>query len=153
MSDEPGRGKFVDQAAEARPSVWRRTAGWIREEILHSLGRPARLEGAIASGQLIPCQIIAPVDTFWTRSVVYWQDWLSLSLSSFHSRPWTIDYRKMHDTEKAGVALRLAWLERAHPRASAVADVLSAAGFPDFGKQLQQLAKGSSGMISGDNVK
>ena len=53
MSDEPGRGKFVDQAAEARPSVWRRTAGWIREEILHSLGRPARLEGAIASGQLI----------------------------------------------------------------------------------------------------
>ncbi|ENE9210189.1 hypothetical protein ABOD94_005216, partial [Citrobacter freundii] len=52
MSVEPGRGKFVDQAAEARPSVWRRTAGWIREEILHSLGRPARLEGAIASGQL-----------------------------------------------------------------------------------------------------
>ena len=76
MSDEPGRGKFVDQAVEAKPSVWRRTAGWIREEILHSLGWPARLEGAIASGQLIPCPIIAPVDTFWTRSVVYWQDWM-----------------------------------------------------------------------------
>ncbi|EAZ5043886.1 hypothetical protein ABKJ49_003430 [Salmonella enterica subsp. enterica serovar Bareilly] len=30
MSDEPGRGKFVDQAAEARPSVWRRTACWLR---------------------------------------------------------------------------------------------------------------------------
>ena len=94
MSDEPGRGKFVDLPTEARPSVWRRTAGWIHEEILHSLGRPARLEGAIASGQLIPCPIIAPVDTFWTRSVVYWQDWMSFSLSSFHSRPWTIDYRK-----------------------------------------------------------
>jgi hypothetical protein len=26
--------------------------------------------------------------------VVYWQDWMSFSLSSFHSRPWTIDYRK-----------------------------------------------------------
>ena len=92
MSDEPGRGKFVDQAAEARPSVWRRTAGWIREEILHSLGRPARLEGAIASGQLISCPIIAPVDTFWTRSVVYWQDWMSFSLSSIHSRPWTMGF-------------------------------------------------------------
>ncbi|EJY1967334.1 hypothetical protein OFV41_004872 [Escherichia coli] len=64
MSDEPGRGKFVDQAAEAKPSVWRRTAGWIREEILHSQRRPARLESAIASGKLIPYPIIAPVDTF-----------------------------------------------------------------------------------------
>lgn len=45
------------------------------------------------------------------------------------------------DTDKSGVALKLVWLERGHPRASAVADVLSAAGFPDFGKQLQQLAK------------
>ncbi|EAM5558106.1 hypothetical protein F9N44_23385 [Salmonella enterica] len=46
-----------------------------------------------------------------------------------------------HDTDKSGVALKLVWLERGHPRASAVANVLSAAGFPDFGKQLQQLAK------------
>ncbi|EBP9549234.1 hypothetical protein ATQ53_24390 [Salmonella enterica] len=61
--------------------------------------------------------------------------------------------RHMHDTDKSGVALKLVWLERGHPRASAVADVLSAAGFPDFGKQLQLLAKGSSGMTSGDNVK
>ncbi|EPR9734490.1 hypothetical protein ACU973_004187 [Enterobacter bugandensis] len=74
--------------------VWCRIAGWIREEILHSLGRPVRLEDAIASGQLIPSPIVSPADTFWTRSVVYWQDWMSSSLSSFHSRPWTIDYRK-----------------------------------------------------------
>ena len=47
----------------------------------------------------------------------------------------------LHDTDKSGVDLKLVWLERCHPRASAVADVLSAAGFPDFGKQLQQLAK------------
>lgn len=67
MSDEPGRGKFVDQAAEARPSVWRRTAGWIREEIHHSQGRPARL-GGDCSGQLIPCPIIPPVDTFMVRN-------------------------------------------------------------------------------------
>ncbi|EBJ8713026.1 hypothetical protein D1C31_26070, partial [Salmonella enterica] len=49
--------------------------------------------------------------------------------------------RYMHDTDKSGVDLKLVWLERGHPRASAVADVLSAAGFPDFGKLLQQLAK------------
>ncbi|ACH73582.1 hypothetical protein FORC89_p040 (plasmid) [Salmonella sp. FORC89] len=42
--------------------------------------------------------------------------------------------RHSYDTEKSGVALSLVWLERGHPRASAVADVLSAAGFPDFGK-------------------
>jgi hypothetical protein len=48
--------------------------------------------------------------------------------------------RHMHDTEKSGLALKLVWLERGHPRASAVADVLSAAGFPDFGKQLTLLA-------------
>lgn len=42
--------------------------------------------------------------------------------------------RNMHDTEKSGVALRLAWLERGHPRASTVADVLSAVDFTDYGK-------------------
>lgn len=56
--------------------------------------------------------------------------------------------RNMHDTEKTGVALRLAWLERAHPRASAVADVLSAAGFPDFGKRLNLLAIQTAETIS-----
>lgn len=56
--------------------------------------------------------------------------------------------RNMHDTEKAGVALRLAWLERGHPRASAVADVLSAAGFPDFGKQLNLLSIQTAETIS-----
>jgi len=56
--------------------------------------------------------------------------------------------RNMHDTEKAGVALRLAWLERGRLRASAVADVLSAAGFPDFGKQLNLLAIQTAEAIS-----
>lgn len=40
--------------------------------------------------------------------------------------------RHMHDTDKSGVALKLVWLERGHPRASTVADVLSAAGFPEI---------------------
>ncbi|EHV6765450.1 hypothetical protein K1I29_004579 [Salmonella enterica subsp. enterica serovar Johannesburg] len=56
--------------------------------------------------------------------------------------------RNMHDTKKAGVGLKLVWLERGHPRASAVADVLSAAGFPDFGKQLTLLAKQSAKTMS-----
>ncbi|EEF6915509.1 hypothetical protein GPP46_004179 [Salmonella enterica] len=62
-------------------------------------------------------------------------------------------WSRRHSPSVFCVALKLVWLEHGHPRASAVADVLSAAGFPDFGKQLRQLAKGSSGMISGDNVK
>ncbi|HEJ7033264.1 TPA: DUF6685 family protein [Serratia marcescens] len=327
MSDDPGRSKFVDLPADARPSFWRSIAGRVYEGIMHSLGRPARLENAIASGQLIPRPLIAPVDTFWTRSVVYWQDWMSSPLPSFHSRPWTIDYRKlgylreleshslavpelqqliskedvphftcditdirgisasksmehdirdidafpilrcrelaepvteeylwknmshrelrldrmrfaeyqwaerrlywlneggshhfgaaryqacrlgiavpltgrlcrysvnarmvsalrqqwhlfaipadellcsfldamnafecpfgnsdlprhMHDADKSGIALKLVWLDRSHPRASAVADVLSAAGFPDFGKQLKLLATQTAETIS-----
>lgn len=72
MSDELGRSKFVELPADARPSFWRSIAGRVYEGILHSLGRPARLENAIASGQLIPCPLIAPIDTFWTRSVVYY---------------------------------------------------------------------------------
>lgn len=52
--------------------------------------------------------------------------------------------KDLHDKKpfiKGKVDLKLVWLERGHPRAGAVADVLSSAGFPDFGKQLQQLAK------------
>lgn len=54
----------------------------------------------------------------------------------------------MHDTDKSGVDLKLVWLERGHPRASAVADVLSAAGFPDFGKQLILLATQTAETLS-----
>lgn len=54
----------------------------------------------------------------------------------------------MHDTEKSGIALKLVWLERGYPRASAVADVLSTAGFPDFGKQLTLLATQTAETIS-----
>ncbi|EAZ1917943.1 hypothetical protein BZD31_25975 [Salmonella enterica] len=48
--------------------------------------------------------------------------------------------RNMHDTKKAGVGLKLVWLERGHPRATA--------GFPDFGKQLTLLAKQSAKTMS-----
>ncbi|ENN8379044.1 hypothetical protein ACAX46_004533, partial [Providencia rettgeri] len=75
-------------------SIWLKIAGRMREGILHFHGRPARLERAIFSRLLTPYPIIAPVDTFWTRSVVEWQNWMSSSRSSFHSSPWTIDYRK-----------------------------------------------------------
>ncbi|HGB1823844.1 TPA: hypothetical protein ACIUGV_004915 [Salmonella enterica subsp. enterica serovar Bahrenfeld] len=59
--------------------------------------------------------------------------------------------RHMHDTEKSGVTLKLVWLERCHPGARIVADVLSVAGFPDFGKPAT--GTGPAGMPSGDNVK
>ncbi|APW04216.1 hypothetical protein AB295_22695 [Salmonella enterica] len=42
-------------------------------------------------------------------------------------------WSRRHSPSVFCVALKLVWLERGHPRASAVADVLSAAGFPDLG--------------------
>ncbi|ECG3145602.1 hypothetical protein EWJ82_20025 [Salmonella enterica subsp. enterica serovar Weybridge] len=50
-----------------------------------------------------------------------------------------------HANHRNGRAVTLApqgrYVQHAHYRASAVAEVLSATGFPDSGKQLQQLAK------------
>lgn len=51
---------------------------------------------------------------------------------------------RLHDMEKSGVVLKLVWLDRGYPKASTVADVLSAAGFADFGKQLALLATGTA---------
>lgn len=56
--------------------------------------------------------------------------------------------RYMHDTGKSGVALKLVWTECEPPRDSAVADVLSAAGFPDFGKELTLLVTQMAETIS-----
>ena len=56
--------------------------------------------------------------------------------------------RHMHNTEKSGIALKPVWLERGNPRASAVGDVLSSAGFPDFGKHLTLLATQTAETIS-----
>ncbi len=52
------------------------------------------LERAIASGELIPCPLKTPVDTLWTRSVIYWQDWISPSWIPSDSRQCTIDFYK-----------------------------------------------------------
>lgn len=94
MTDESGRGQFAGFLAEGRSSAWRKLASRVREEVLHKLGRPARLEGVIASGQLVAHPITSPANTFWTRSVVNWEDWMDESLSSYPSRPYTLDYRE-----------------------------------------------------------
>nr|WP_159466123.1 DUF6685 family protein [Scandinavium goeteborgense] len=94
MTDEFGRGPLRDLSTEGRISVWRKMSGWVREEVLHKMGRPAKLENFIASGRLSPHPITSPADTFWTRSVVYWEDWMEASSSSYNSRSYTLDYRK-----------------------------------------------------------
>lgn len=94
MRNDTGIKKLTESSKKTGQPLWQRAAYWISEEVLHSLGRPARLKRIIASGQLIPYPIIAPADTFWLRSVVSWQDWMSLSVSAFHSRPWTLHYRR-----------------------------------------------------------
>lgn len=94
MSDGPGRGEFGNLPEGGRPSVWSNISGQVREKFLHSRGRPARLEDAIKSGRLAPFPLTPPADTFWTRSVVYWEDWMESSSPSFNFRPYTLDYRK-----------------------------------------------------------
>lgn len=93
MRNDIGIKKLSESPEKTDKSLWQRAADWISEEVFHSLGRPARLKRTIASGQLTPYPVIAPADTFWLRSVVGWQDWMSLSVSAFHSRPWTLHYR------------------------------------------------------------
>lgn len=45
----------------------------------------------------------------------------------------------MHHTGENGIDLKIIWLDRHHPKANAVATILSASGFPDFGEQLAAL--------------
>lgn len=108
MRNDIGTAKSTNSAKKPDQTLWQRAADWISEGVFHSLGRPARLKRAIASGQLIPYPIIAPADTFWLRSVVGWQDWMSLSVSAFHSRPWTLHYRRpgyLHRLESLPLAV------------------------------------------------
>lgn len=89
----------VEIAGIVRSPAWRRVLDWSREELLHRLGQPAGLKRVIKTGILVPAKITPPADTFWTRSVTAWNDWLHSSSSSFYlARPYTLDYRKPDGT-------------------------------------------------------
>lgn len=94
MDDESGRRNLVESPVDIKPAAWGRVVEWAREGFLHYLGRPARLEAAIKSGQLVPINLTPPADTLWTRSVIYWHTWREWSSMSFHRDHFTIDYRK-----------------------------------------------------------
>lgn len=72
MNDKKERYISSELSDKTQLSVMRSIVGWGYEKIRHSLGRPGQLERAIASGELIPCPLKTPVDTLWTRSVIYW---------------------------------------------------------------------------------
>lgn len=92
MNDKKERYISSELSDKTQLSVMRSIVGWGYEKIRHSLGRPGQLERAIASGELIPCPLKTPVDTLWTRSVIYWQDWISPSWIPSDSRQCTIDF-------------------------------------------------------------
>ena len=94
MNDKKERYISSELSDKTQLSVMRSIVGWGYEKIRHSLGRPGQLERAIASGELIPCPLKTPVDTLWTRSVIYWQDWISPSWIPSDSRQCTIDFYK-----------------------------------------------------------
>lgn len=94
MNNKKERYISSELSDKTQLSVLRSIVGWGYEKIRHSLGRPGQLERAIASGELIPCPLKTPVDTLWTRSVIYWQDWISPSWIPSDSRQCTIHFYK-----------------------------------------------------------
>lgn len=99
MTSNSGRRGFVEISEITRAPAWRRVLDWSREELLHRFGQPAGLERVIKTGVLVPVSVTPPADTFWTRSVIAWDEWLDSSSSSFYlSRPYTLDHRKPDGT-------------------------------------------------------
>ena len=107
MTYDSGRNDLAEIPTSVSPSALGRAGNWAREELMHTLGRPAGLERAINSGILVPYPMTPPADTFWTRSVSAWNSWLKTSPSLFFlARPYTLDYRKPDaDGELAAYAM------------------------------------------------
>ncbi|MCD2483786.1 hypothetical protein LRN34_23925 [Enterobacter kobei] len=99
MTYDSGRNGLAEIPTSVSPSALARVLNWAREELMHTLGRPAGLERVIKSRVLVPYPITPPADTFWKRSVSAWDTWLNSSSSSFYfARPYTLDYRKPDGT-------------------------------------------------------
>ena len=99
MTYDSGRNGLAEMPTSVSPSALGRVLNWAREELMHTLGRPAGLERIIKSRVLVPYPITPPADTFWTRSVSAWDTWLNSSSSPFYfARPYTLDYRKPDGT-------------------------------------------------------
>lgn len=99
MTYDSGRNGLAEIPTSVSPSALGRVLNWAREELMHTLGRPAGLERVIKSRVLVPYPLTPPADTFWTRSVSAWDTWLQSSPSPFFlARPYTLDYRKPDGT-------------------------------------------------------
>lgn len=99
MTSNSGRRGFVEISEITKAPAWRRVLDWSREELMHRFGQPAGLERVIKTSVLVPVPVTPPADTFWTRSVIAWNEWLDSSSSSFYfARPYTLDYRKPDGT-------------------------------------------------------
>lgn len=59
--------------------------------------------------------------------------------------------RNLHDAETCKDELKLIWLERDHPKAAAVAELFSGAGFPEFNQILSRLVKDANGRLQSTN--
>lgn len=70
-------------------SVWRKITDALWEEFRHAIGYPESLSRAIRSGLLSPVALQRAPDTFWTRSVVSWQTWMT---SSWKGRSYSLHY-------------------------------------------------------------
>ncbi|UJD92415.1 hypothetical protein FS594_27110 (plasmid) [Rahnella aquatilis] len=86
------RSDIDEKHFKPRNSVWRKIGLYLWTDLNHKLRRPALLRRFIAEGKLKPQSLIPAPDTFWTRSVVYWHQWMDSRISSF-GKAYHLNYR------------------------------------------------------------
>lgn len=84
--------EFDEHFIIRRQSIWKKISRYLWANFNHKLGHPELLSRFIREGKLEPLMVIPPPDTFWTRSVTYWHEWMNLGLS-YHARKFHLDYR------------------------------------------------------------
>lgn len=78
-------------------SVWRKISDALWEEFKHAIGYPENLSRATRTGLLSPVALQRAPDTFWVRSVVSWQTWMTLS---WNGHPYSLHYLQPDDDRR-----------------------------------------------------
>lgn len=87
------RSEIDEKNYRPRNSVWRKIGRYLWADLNHKLGRPALLCRFLAEDKLKPQPLIPAPDTFWTRSVVNWHQWMDSRTFSL-GKAFHLNYRR-----------------------------------------------------------
>jgi len=131
---------------------------WLNDGGSHHFGaaryQACRLNQAVTlTGTLyrysVDVQMVRALRNIWRLFVIPKEELFGSfydSLNAFECPfAWSALPANMHDSVASEVELCIVWLERDNSRANAVAGVLAASGFPDFGEMLTRLARSEPG--------